>query len=153
MDGLTDLPFDPLSPGAAMIARGVTRLFDGLAYASVTELTLANRRRADVCAIGPRGDIVIVEIKSSIADFRADQKWPDYQPFCDRFYFAVDHAFPQELIPEETGLIVADGFGGAFLREPGETPLNAARRKAVTLRFAHTAAVRLSRLDGRGPRD
>lgn len=141
------MAFDPMSPDAAMIARGVRRLFEGLAHACVTELTLANRRRADVCALSPSGEIAIVEIKSSLADFRSDAKWPDYRPFCDRFYFAVGHAFPQGLIPHEAGLIVADGFGGAILREPAVTPLKAARRKAVTLRFAHAAAGRQMRLD------
>lgn len=141
------MAYDPMSPDAAMIARGVQRLFEGLAHACVTELTLANRRRADVCALGPSGEVAIVEIKSSLADFRSDLKWPDYRPYCDRFYFAVSHAFPQDLIPQEAGLIVADGFGGAVLREPDATPLNAARRKAVTLRFAHAAAGRLMRLD------
>ena len=112
-------------------------------YAGVTEMPLANGRRADVAAIGPGGEITIVEIKSSVADFRSDQKWPEYRPFCDRFYFAVDHDFPQNLIPDETGLIVADAFGGAILREPECEKLVAARRKAVTLRFARLAAARL----------
>lgn len=132
-----------LSPGAAEISRGVLRLLSAHGYAGVTEMTLANGRRADVAAIGPGGEISIVEIKSSIADFRSDQKWPEYRPFCDRFYFAVGHDFPQDFIPDETGLIVADAFGGAVLREPECEKLVAARRKAVTLRFARLAAARL----------
>lgn len=132
-----------LSPGAAEISRGVLRLLTAHNYVGVTEMTLANGRRADVAAIGPGGEITIVEIKSSIADFRSDQKWPEYRPFCDRFYFAVGHDFPQDLIPDETGLIVADAFGGAVLREPECEKLVAARRKAVTLRFARLAAARL----------
>lgn len=132
-----------LSPGAAEICRGVLRLFAAHGFAGVTEMTLANGRRADVAAIGPGGEIAIVEIKSCVADFRSDQKWPEYQPFCDRFYFAVGHDFPQDLIPEESGLIVADAFGGAILREPEFEKLAAARRKAVTLRFARLAAARL----------
>ncbi len=135
---------DHLNPCASDICRGVLRLFADLNLAGVTEMTLANGRRADIAAIDPAGKITIVEVKSSVADFRSDAKWPDYRPFCDRFYFAVGHGFPQALIPEETGLIVADGFGGAILREPGETPLAAARRKAVTLRFARLAANRLN---------
>ncbi len=131
------------SPGAAAISRGVLRLLSAHGYAGVTEMTLANGRRADVAAIGPGGEITIVEIKSCVADFRSDQKWPEYRPFCDRFYFAVDHDFPQDLIPDETGLIVADAFGGAVLREPECEKLVAARRKAVTLRFARLAAARL----------
>ncbi|MEO0882755.1 MAG: MmcB family DNA repair protein [Pseudomonadota bacterium] len=153
MPVVADPDVDPLHPDAIRIARGVTRLFDGLGWSSVTELTLANRRRADVCALGPRGDIAIIEIKSSVADFRADQKWPEYQPYCDLFYFAVGHDFPQDLIPDEAGLIIADGFGGAILREPGKTSLKPARRKAMLLRFAHAAAGRLMRLDGRAAAD
>ncbi|MEL6862704.1 MAG: MmcB family DNA repair protein [Pseudomonadota bacterium] len=139
-EATTDTEF---SPGAAAISRGVLRLLSAHGYAGVTEMTLANGRRADVAAIGPGGEITIVEIKSSVADFRSDQKWPEYRPFCDRFYFAVDHDFPQDLIPDETGLIIADAFGGAVLREPECEKLVAARRKAVTLRFARLAAARL----------
>lgn len=146
-------PDEVLSPGAVQIARGVLRLLSDHGFAGVTEMTLANGRRADVAAIGANGDVTIVEIKSSVADFRSDQKWPEYRPFCDRFYFAVGHDFPQELIPDETGLIVADAFGGAVLREPDYEKLAAARRKAVTLRFARLAAGRLSQtalVSGRG---
>lgn len=134
---------DPLSPRAVEISRGVLRLLNNYGYAGVTEMTLANGRRADIAAIGPAGDVTIIEIKSSIADFKSDQKWPEYRPFCDRFYFAVGHDFPQDLIPEDTGLIIADGFGGAIIREPEAEKLAAARRKAVTLRFARLAATRL----------
>ena len=135
---------DPgLSPDALQIARGVLRLLSHHGYAGVTEMTLANNRRADIAAIGADGGVVIVEIKSSVADFRSDQKWPEYRPYCDRFYFAVGHDFPHDLIPQYTGLIVADAFGGAVLREPEEVRLAAARRKAVTLRFARLAATRL----------
>lgn len=134
---------DHLNACASDICRGVLRLFADMNFAGVTEMTLANGRRADIAAIGPSGEITIVEVKSSVPDFRADAKWPDYRPFCDRFYFAVGHGFPKDLIPEETGLIVADGFGGAVLREPDVTPLAGARRKALTLRFARLAASRL----------
>lgn len=137
---------DHLNPCASDICRGVLRLFTDLNLAGITEMTLANGRRADVAAIGPKGEITIVEIKSSVADFRSDGKWPEYQPFCDRFYFAVGHAFPHDLIPDDAGLIVADGFGGAVLRHPEATPLAAARRKAVTLRFARLAASRFVQL-------
>ena len=135
---------DPLCPDAAQIARGVLRLLESHGYAGVTELTLANGRRADVAALGPDGRVTIVEVKSSVADFRSDQKWPEYRPYCDHFYFAVGHRFPHDLIPDEAGLIVADGFGGAILRSPEETKLAGARRKAVTLRFARIAAARLT---------
>lgn len=127
---------------AAEIARGVLRLMHHRGLAGLTELTLANGRRADVAALDPAGGIEIVEIKSSVADYRSDYKWQDYRPFCDRFYFAVSARFPAELIPAECGLIIADGFGGAIIREPTADKLNAARRKAVTLRFARLAARR-----------
>jgi hypothetical protein len=135
---------DHLNPCASDICRGVLRLFGDMSLAGVTEMTLANGRRADIAAICPKGEVTIVEVKSSIADFRADSKWPDYRPFCDYFYFAVGHGFPKNLIPDEAGLIVADGFGGAVLRAPAKTPIAAARRKAVTLRFARLAANRLN---------
>ncbi|MEL6825763.1 MAG: MmcB family DNA repair protein [Pseudomonadota bacterium] len=137
------MPEESLDPSAAEIARGVLRLMHDYGFAGVTEMTLANGRRADVAAIGPGGEISIVEIKSSVADFKSDQKWPEYRPFCDRFYFAVAAHFPQDLIPEETGLIIADAYGGAVIREPDVEKLAAARRKAVTLRFARLAAARL----------
>ena len=137
------MPEESLDPGAAEIARGVLRLLHDYGFAGVTEMTLANGRRADVAAIGPGGEISIVEIKSSVADFKSDQKWPEYRPFCDRFYFAVGQDFPQTLIPENVGLIIADAYGGAVIREPDEEKLAGARRKAVTLRFARLAAARL----------
>ena len=129
---------------AAAIARGTLRLLADLGLCGIRELTLANNRRADIAAVGPAGEIWIVETKSGVPDFRSDSKWPEYMPFCDRFWFAVDSAFPQELIPEEVGLIVADAFGAAVIREAPLAPLAPARRKAVTLRLARLAAMRLS---------
>lgn len=131
-------------PTASRICRGVLRLLFEHGYAGVTEMTLANGRRADVAAIGQDGKVIIVEIKSSVADFKTDTKWPEYEGYCDRFFFAVEDAFPRDLIPEHTGLIIADAFGGAFLREPVEAKLAPARRKALTLRFARLAANRLN---------
>jgi hypothetical protein len=137
---------DPVPAGrAAEVVRGVQRMFAELGFASLTEVTLANGRRADVMALGPKGEIVIVEVKSCVQDFRTDQKWPEYAPYCDRFYFAVDCDFPKDLIPDACGLMVCDGFGGAVLRECLAVPLNAARRKAVTLSFGRLAAARLMR--------
>lgn len=130
---------------AAKIARGVARLFATLGQPCLFELPLANGRRADVVALAANGEFSIVEIKSCRADFLNDGKWRDYLEFCDRFYFAVGEDFPLEILPNEAGLIVADGFGGAILRDGPQTPLVAARRKALTLRFAQTAAVRLMR--------
>ena len=137
---------DPVPNGrAAEIVRGVQRMVAELGLAPLTEVTLANGRRADVMAVGPKGEIVIVEVKSCLQDFRTDQKWPEYAPYCDRFYFAVDCDFPRTCIPEHAGLMVCDGFGGAVLRECAPALLNAARRKAVTLSFARLAAARLMR--------
>jgi hypothetical protein len=143
MSALSLIQPDP-SP-AALICRGVCRSLAERGYASLTEFPLANGRRADVIGLGRGGDLVIVEVKSSVADFRADRKWPEYWDFCDRLYFAVGDGFPRDLIPEECGLVVADGFAAAFLREPATRALVAARRKALTLRFALTAASRLRR--------
>jgi hypothetical protein len=128
------------SPTAASVQRGVRRLFADLGHVTIPEFSLANGRRADVIALSACGKLTIVEIKSSVADFRADKKWPDYRDYCDRFYFAIPESLPESLIPEEAGLIVADAFGGAILRDPADHPLSGARRKAVTLRFAHSAA-------------
>jgi hypothetical protein len=134
------------APAAAtLLARGVCRAFDCLGFASLVEFPLANGRRADVVALGKGGDLVIVEIKSSVADFRADQKWSSYRDYADRLYFAVASGFPTALIPEECGLMVADAFGAAVLREGRPTPLAAGRRRAATLRFARIAAARLRR--------
>lgn len=132
------------SSNALDICRGVHRLLIGLGHSCVSELPLANGRRADVASLSARGDIHIIEIKSSIEDFRADQKWPDYQDFCDCFYFAVKPGFPVDILPEEAGLILADRYGGEIVREAPEARLPAARRKAMTLRFARAAALRLS---------
>jgi len=130
---------------AALLARGVCRALEQLGYASLVEFPLANGQRADVLALGRAGDLAIVEVKSSVADFRADRKWSGYRDFADRLYFAVPGGFPTALIPEECGLIVADPFGAALLRDGAATPLSPARRRAVTLRFALAAAARLRR--------
>jgi len=130
---------------AALLARSTCRALEQLGYASLLEFPLANGRRADILALGKSGDLIIVEIKSSVADFRADRKWAVYRDFANRLYFAVPNEFPALLIPEECGLIVADAFGAAVLRHGVATPLAAARRRALTLRFAMTAASRLRR--------
>ena len=130
---------------SSSLARGICRALDQLGYASLVEFPLANRRRADILALGKTGDLLIIEIKSSVADFRADRKWALYRDFADRLYFAVPNEFPSVLIPEECGLIVADSFGAAVLRHGALTPLVPARRRALTLRFALAAASRLRR--------
>jgi hypothetical protein len=134
------------SPTALAVAVGTRRLLASHGFASVPELTLASGRRADIMALGRDGTVWIVEIKSCVADFRADGKWPDYREFCDRFSFAVPTDFPTEILPTEAGLILADAFGAAMVREAPEHRLNAARRKAVMLRFGHAAAGRLHML-------
>lgn len=128
----------------AALARGVTRMLADHGLASVLEVPLANGRRADIMALTASGQIWIVETKSCLADYACDQKWPDYLDYCDKFFFGVTEDFPHELIPEDAGLIVADGFGGAILRDTLVRPLAGARRKAVTLTFARLAALRLS---------
>ncbi|UEM21450.1 MmcB family DNA repair protein [Skermanella mucosa] len=132
---------------AGLLSRGVRRALAERGFSSLTEFRLASGRRADVMAVNEAGDVIIVEIKSSIADFRADQKWPEYQAFCDSFYFAVGADFPADLIPPECGLMVADGFGAVILRDAPLVKLNAARRRAVVLRVALAASGRLHRLE------
>jgi len=145
--GLPLLPADGRqSPVAAAIQRGVRRFFAQLGHSSLPEFALPNGRRADVVALSPDGCLTIVEIKSSTADFRADRKWPDYRPFCDRFYFAIPHTVAPEIIPGETGLMIADAFGAAILREAPDHILAGARRKAITLQYARTAASMLHAL-------
>jgi hypothetical protein len=115
--------------------------------ATVTELSLKGGRRADIMAIDPKGLVTIVEVKSSVEDFRTDGKWFDYGPFCDLFFFAVSADFPTDLIPDHCGLIIADAYEAVIEREPDPTPLSGARRKAVLLRFAQAAAGKLWRLE------
>src|SRR5438309_1555306 len=131
---------------ATLLTRGACRALEQLGYVSLVEFPLANGRRADILALGKTGDLVIVEIKSSVADFRADRKWSNYRDFSDRLYFAVPNDFPRPLIPDECGLMVADSFTAALLRDGSTTRLGAARRRALTMRFARIAAMRLRRL-------
>ena len=135
-------------PGVtADITRGVLRLFHDLGCAAVVEFTLPNGRRADVVGLDRKGKLAMVEIKSCRADYEADMKWGDYIDFCDAFYFAVGRDFPVDLLPENEGLIIADAFGGAVIREAYDRPLGPARRKAVTLRYARQAAFKTHRHD------
>ncbi|WP_299808748.1 MmcB family DNA repair protein [uncultured Roseibium sp.] len=139
---------DPLKDGrqsetALMVWRGTARLLRQLDFACMPEITLASGRRADLLALGPKHQLWIVEVKSSIADFRADTKWPDYRQHCDRLFFATHPDVPADIFPEEAGLILADGFGAEILREAPEHKLAAATRKSVTQRFARSAANRL----------
>ncbi|MCG9915477.1 MAG: DNA repair putative endonuclease MmcB [Phenylobacterium sp.] len=124
------------------VTRGAARLLAALGYAPLTEVCLPNGRRADLMALGRRGDLFIVEVKSGLEDYRADQKWREYEPYCDAFAFAVAPEFPQDILPEDPGLIVADAFGGAVLREAPVATLAGARRKALTVAFGRLAALR-----------
>jgi hypothetical protein len=132
------------APNAAALARGVTRALSNLGYASLTEFTLRTGRRVDVIAMDAGGAIAIVEIKSNLEDFRADRKWREYLAYCDRFFFAVPEAFPRDVLPEDCGLLLADCYGAAVLRESPLLDLHPTRRRAQILRFAQTAAQRLT---------
>lgn len=132
------------------VTRGVCRLWRARAWAPLIEVPLADGRRADVLAVANDGQIAITEVKSSIEDYRADAKWGDYLAWCDRYYFAVAADFPQSLLPQEVGLIVADAFGGEVVREDlraiADSRLAPARRRALILRCARLGAERLQRL-------
>ena len=142
---------DPYADGrqsdtALAVARGVRRLLRARGFASVTELPLIDGRRADVVAVNSDGALLIIEIKSSVADFRADRKWRDYIAHCDRLYFAIPHEMPAEIMPADAGLIVADRYGAEILREPEPRAMAPATRRAMLLRFGIAAADRLHRL-------
>lgn len=134
------------SPVAASVARGTCRLLDQMGFAPLMELPLGIGRRVDIMALGRRGELITIEIKSCLADFRADSKWEDYLDYCDRFFFAVPPDFPLEVLPKETGLIVADKFGAEIMRPAPYASLSAARRKSVTLHYARCSARRMHRL-------
>ncbi len=128
----------------AEITRGVRRLFLDMGFAPLCELTLITGRRVDVAGLNKKGELIVAEVKSSIPDFKSDHKWTEYLAHCDRFFFAVNRDFPNELIPNEVGLIIADGYGGTVMRESPTLKLAPARRKSLTLKFARVAAERLS---------
>ena len=128
------------------MARGVARHLRALGFASVEEFVPARGLRVDVIGVGPKGEIWIVECKSSRADYQSDQKWQGYLEWCDRFFWAVDLEFPTELLPAETGLIIADAYDAELVRMPDEQKLAAARRKKLTHKLAMDAAWRLQRL-------
>jgi hypothetical protein len=128
----------------SLVTRGAARLITAMGFSPLLEVGLPNGRRADVMALGARGEIAICEVKSGLEDYRVDRKWGEYLPFCDAFYFAVAPEFPQDILPPEPGLIVADAFGGAVIRPPPHTPLAGARRKALTIAFARLAAGRVT---------
>jgi hypothetical protein len=134
------------SDTALAIARGTARLLRALGFACVSELALPSGRRADLVALNERGEIWIVEIKSSVEDLRADHKWEDYRAHCDRLFFAFTQEMPCELFPKDTGLIVADAYGAHMVCDAPEHRLPAPTRKLMMVRFALTSAQRMSRL-------
>ncbi len=135
----------PMMPGQ-LLARGVCRHLASLGFAPVEEFVPERGRRVDVMALGPKGEIWVVECKSSRADFMSDGKWQGYLDWCDRYFWAVDEVFPTDLLPEGTGLIIADAYDAEILRMAPEHKLNGARRAALTRRFATYAARRLHAL-------
>jgi hypothetical protein len=140
------------SQTALKIARGTARLLHAHGYCVVSELPLSSGRRADLVALGSGGDIWIVEIKSSVADFRADHKWMDYRAHCDRLFFATTVEVPCEIFPKDAGLIVADAYGAQMICDAPEHRMHATTRKHIMLSIARAAALRLQSLaDPTGP--
>ncbi|MFY0623558.1 MAG: MmcB family DNA repair protein [Pelagimonas sp.] len=134
-----------MMPGQ-VLARGVCRLLASHGFATVEEFVPDRGLRMDVMALGPKGELWVVECKSSRADFQSDSKWQGYLEWADRYFWAVDSEFPTDLLPSESGLIIADGYGGEILRMPEATKLAAARRSKLTRKFAFHAARRLQAL-------
>ncbi|WP_105386255.1 MmcB family DNA repair protein [Neorhizobium alkalisoli] len=131
------------SARALLVRKGVQILLHEMRHALLPELVLANGRRADLITISEKGEIWIIEIKTSIEDFRVDRKWPDYRSYCDRLFFATHKDVPLEIFPEDCGLFLSDGYGGHLLRDAPEHRLAPATRKAVMLNFSRAAAQRL----------
>jgi len=131
-----------LQPGQ-LLARGVCRHLRQYDFACLEEFVPERGLRVDVMALGPKGEIWVIECKSSRADFAADSKWQGYLDWCDRYFWAVDQDFPTELLPEETGLILADPYDAEIVRMPAAAALAPARRKKLTLKFARNSADRL----------
>ena len=134
-----------------LLARGVCRHLRQYDFACIPEFAPAPGLRVDVMALGPRGEVWVVECKSSRADFRSDGKWHGYRQWCDRFFWAVGREFPVEILPGDCGLILADSYGGEILRFGAEFRLAAPRRRSVMLKFARKAASRLQGLCDRAP--
>jgi hypothetical protein len=142
---IADFAFEePRRPAITQdVARGAARFMRALGFAVVTELILPCGRRADIAALGPKGEFWIVEVKSCVDDFRVDRKWPDYRAHCDRLLFAVSPDFPAALLPEDAGLLVGDAYGAALIRDGLHHPLAGASRKHMLIRFGQAAALRL----------
>ncbi len=125
-----------------LLARGVCRHLASHDFVTVEELIPTSGLRVDVMALGPKGEVWIVECKSSRLDFQSDCKWQGYLEWCDRYFWAVDEEFPTDLLPEETGLLIADAYDAEMLRLGPETKLAPARRKVMIQKFARHAATR-----------
>lgn len=138
-------------PTAADVARGVSRLLMQEGYSPILEFTLANGRRLDVAALGSDGTVLGVEIKIAVADLKGDAKWPEYLEYCELFYFAIPPDFPEELVPDSTGLIVADRFGGAIVRPSPVRLLHTRRRNVLIHSLAKVAMDRLAVVSGLVP--
>lgn len=138
-------PTVPVMPGQRL-ARGVCRALRALDFVSVEELVPTPGLRVDVMALGPKGELWVIECKSGRADYLADHKWQSYLDWCDRFFWAVDADFPTDLLPAETGLFLADAYDAELVRMPQEQPLAPARRKVMMQKFARHAALRLQAL-------
>lgn len=136
----------PLPRPGELLARGVSRHLAFMGFACVEELVPANGLRVDVMALGAKGEVWIVECKSSRTDYMSDAKWRGYLPYCDRYFWAVDESFPTDLLPEETGLIIADPYDAEILRMGPEARMAGTRRRAMVQKFAHHAARRLQAL-------
>jgi hypothetical protein len=144
---VSSIPVPSAPDSAALLVRGISRLLAEMGYATLAEFRLRNGRRADLAGLDAKGRIVIVELKRSPQDFRADRKWPEYIDYCDSFYFAAPRGFAADYLPADQGLILADRWGAAVIRPAAEQPaLHASRRRQVTLRFALAAAARLQGL-------
>lgn len=144
---MSDLGFPERS---LAIRRATARLCGRLGWAPLHEVPLPNGRRADILALRPDGYFVCIEVKSGPRDFLTDLKWPDYRAYADALFFAVDADFPQELLPADTGLIVAAGLEAELLRDAPSHPVASARRRALLHRFAALAAGRLAALQDPG---
>lgn len=132
---------------ALRVRRAAARFCLVIGWAPLHEVSLPNGRRADILALRPDGGFVCIEVKSGPRDFLVDTKWPEYRDFSDALFFAVDTDFPQEILPTEAGLIVADGMEAAVLRDAPLHPLPSARRRTLTHRFAMLAALRLATIE------
>ncbi|MCO6387351.1 MmcB family DNA repair protein [Aliihoeflea sp. 40Bstr573] len=146
---VSPVPINPLADGrqsdrALLVRRGVQRLFAQMGAAVLPELCLPTGRRADLVALTAKGEIWIVEIKTSVEDFRVDRKWPEYRLHSDRLFFATHPGVPAQIFPDECGFILSDGYGAEIMREAPQHRLSAPLRKSLTLRIARAAAARIT---------